>query len=293
MRDAILAIDLGGTNYRAGRATLADPAAVEILGEHPAPQDRAAFLDMVQNHLDDLGATRLGIGIPGLATGTTCRWVPNLPWLDGLDLAEVLPGTSIGLGNDAQLALLAEASAGAAKGLTDVILLAVGTGIGSAVMTGGRIVAGAGGGACSFGWASADLADPGEDRSGWLERHASGRALDAAATAIGLSSGAELVAAARRGDAKALAALEAPATALGTALAGAVALLDPQSIILAGGVATSLDVLERPTLKALRRHVPPHLRSIGIRAGTFGPRAGIVGAAFAGARGPEWRNHNG
>lgn len=293
MSDAILAIDLGGTRYRAGCATLANPAEIEPLGEYPAPATRPDFLDMVRSHLDEIGATRLGIGVPGLATGTTCRWVPNLPYLDGLDLSDALPGISIGLGNDAQFALLAEAGAGAAQGLSDVVLLAIGTGIGSAVMAGGRIIAGAGGGACSFGWASADLADPGEDRSGWLERHASGRALDAAATSIGLASGSALVTAARAGNPQALAALAAPATALGTALAGAVALLDPEAIILAGGVAASLDVLERPILAALRRQVPPHLRGIGIRAGTFGPRAGLVGAAFAGAHGPEWRNHHG
>lgn len=293
MSDAILAIDLGGTRYRAGRASRSSPANIEPLGEWPAPMTRPVFLDMLRGHLNEIGAMRLGIGVPGLATGTTCRWVPNLPYLDGLDFAEALPGVEIGLGNDAQLALLAEVGAGSAKGLTDVVLLAIGTGIGSAVMAGGRIIAGAGGGACSFGWATADLADPGENRSGWLERHASGRALDAAAATIGLKSGTALVAAARTGNAEACRALEAPAHALGTALAGAVALLDPQAIILAGGVAASLDVLEPMILASLRRQVPPHLRGIGLRAGQFGPRAGIVGAAFAGARGPAWRTTDG
>lgn len=293
MSDTILAIDLGGTRYRAGRARTGDPATIEPVGDWPAPTTRAAFLDMVTSQLDDLGATRLGIGVPGLATGTTCRWVPNLPYLDGLDLTEALPGTSIGLGNDAQLALLAEAAAGSARGLGDVVLLAIGTGIGSAVMTGGRIVAGSGGGACSFGWAAADLADEGEDRSGWLERHASGRALDAAAKSIGLPDGTALVDAARRGEPAAIRALAPPARALGTTLAGAVALLDPQAIIIAGGVAASLDVLEPMILEALHRQLPPHLRGIRLRPGQFGPRAGIVGASFAGAGGPAWRNRNG
>ncbi|RYE83318.1 MAG: ROK family protein, partial [Hyphomicrobiales bacterium] len=221
MSDIILAIDLGGTRYRAGRALAGDPAAIEPLGEWPAPMTRPAFLEMVTSQLAEIGATRLGIGVPGLASGTTCRWVPNLPYLDGLDLAAALPGIAVGLGNDAQLALLAEVSAGSARGLSDAILLAIGTGIGSAVMAGGRIVAGSGGGACSFGWAAADLADPGEDRSGWLERQASGRALDAAAKAIGLAGGTALVDAARAGDAAALQALAPPMQALGTALAGA------------------------------------------------------------------------
>jgi glucokinase len=222
-----------------------------------------------------------------------CRWVPNLPYLDGLDLAEVLPGIGIGLGNDAQLALLAEARAGAAKGLRDIVLLAIGTGIGSAVMTDGQIVAGSNGGACSFGWAAADLDDAGEDRSGWLERHASGRALDAAAQRIGIESGTALVNAARQGSTPAREALAPACRALGTSLAGAVALLDPEAIILAGGVAASLDVLEPMILAALHRQLPPHLRSIGVRAGAFGPKAGIVGASFAGAAGPGWRKHNG
>jgi predicted NBD/HSP70 family sugar kinase len=293
MSGTILAIDLGGTRYRAGRSSTDSPAEIEPLGEWPAPMTQLAFLEMITGHLAEIGAKRLGIGIPGLASGTTCRWVPNLPYLDGLDLAAALPGIEIGLGNDAQLALLAEAGAGSAKGLSDAILLAIGTGIGSAVMTDGRIVAGSTGGACSFGWAAADLADPGEDRSGWLERHASGRALDAAAATIGLASGTALVNAARHGEAAAIRALDAPMHALGTALAGAVALLDPEAIILAGGVASSLDVLEPMILAALRRHLPPHLRSIRLRPGEFGPRAGIVGASFAGARGPAWRNHNG
>lgn len=293
MNDTVLAIDLGGTRYRAGLASAGNPAEIEPLGEWPAPLTRPVFIEMVRSHLGDAGATRLGIGVPGLATGTTCRWIPNLAYLDGLDLAEALPDVSIGLGNDAQFALLAEAGAGAATGLSDVVLLAIGTGIGSAVMAGGRIIAGWSGGACSFGWASADPTDRGEDRSGWLERHSSGRALDAAAAAVGFTDGTALVSAARAGDARALTALEAPAAALGTALAGAVALLDPQAIILAGGVAASLDVLKPMILEPLRRQVPPHLRGITILAGTFGPRAGIVGAAFAGARGPEWRNQHG
>ena len=70
--------------------------------------------------------------------------------------------------------------------------------------------------------------------------------------------------------------------ALGTALAGAVALLDPAAIILAGGVAASLDVLAPLILAPLKRQLPPHLRGIDLRAGQFGPRAGLIGAAVAG-----------
>ncbi|MDB5505577.1 MAG: putative N-acetyl-glucosamine kinase 2, family [Devosia sp.] len=293
MSDTLLAFDLGGTRFRAGIADPGDPGGVRPLGDWPAPRSRDEFLRIVTDSVRLAGATRLGIGIPGLAQGSVCRWVPNLPFLDGCDLATEFPGIAIGLGNDAQLALLAETRAGAAQGLDDAILLAIGTGIGSAVLAGGRIIAGSRGGACSFGWAAGELDAASDDRDGWLERQASGRALDAAAEAIGLADGTALVEAARGGDAVALQAFGPSTAALGTALSGAVALLDPSAIILAGGVAGALDVMGPLILAALRRQLPPHLRGIELRAGTFGPRAGLVGAAFAGALGPGWRTPHG
>ncbi|HHY49481.1 MAG TPA: ROK family protein, partial [Alphaproteobacteria bacterium] len=177
---AILALDLGGTRLRAGLAAGDEPAAVTTLGEWDAPRSREAFSEIVGKLAAAHRVERLGLSIPGLARGTTCVWVPNLPWLDGVDVAVLFPGLVVGLGHDAQLALLAEAEAGCAQGATDAILLAIGTGIGSAVLAGGRIVRGATGAACSFGWAAADVSDPGDERLGWLERQASGRALDAA-----------------------------------------------------------------------------------------------------------------
>src|SRR5690606_6640317 len=118
-----LAIDLGGTNIRAGLAEAGKPAAVRPLLARPAPKDRRAFEGFVRGLLDEHGIERLGIAVPGLAVGSSCRWVPNRGYLDGLDLARLFPGVSIALGNDAHFALLAEAHEGAARGLTDVVLL--------------------------------------------------------------------------------------------------------------------------------------------------------------------------
>jgi glucokinase len=290
MSETVLAIDLGGTRYRAALARADAPQSLQPLGAAAAPRTREQFLQRVRDQLAETGASRLGLGIPGLAAGPVCRWVPNLPYLDGLDLAAALPGVGVALGNDAQFALLAEVKAGAAKGMRNAILLAGATGIRSAVMTDGRIVSGASGAALSFGWAAADVGDAGDETNGWLERNASGRALDAVAARLSIPSGTALVQLAREGNTEALGALERSATALGTALAGAVALLDPEAIIIAGGVAASLDVLEPMILRALRRHLPPHLRSIELRAGQFGPDAGLVGASMAGAAGAQWRS---
>jgi glucokinase len=282
----VLAIDLGGTNMRAapvGPNGL--PGATE---QGPTPTSREAFLSRLAGLIERHRATRLGLGIPGLAQGSVLSWVPNLGFLDGLDLAATFPGLAVALGNDAQLALLAEANAGAARGRRDAILLSIGTGLGSAVLAGGRIVRGGRGAACSFGWACADAADPGHPRNGWLERHASGTALDAAARSVGLPDGPALIAAARRGEAAAHAALERPMHLLGTALTGAVGLLDPEVIVVAGGVAADVDLLAPMIRAALDRQLPPHLRGIAITAGAFGPRAGLIGAAIAGRQGPQW-----
>ena len=181
----VLAIDLGGTNLRAA-VYAGDPSALKLLTHETAPTNRAAFADRLAALRAEAGDIEaIGFAVPGLVEGTTCRWIPNLPYLDGLDMQALFPDLRIGIGNDAQIALLAEASAGAAKGMSDAILLSIGTGIGSAVLANGSIVAGSRGGACSFGWACADMDDPGEDRSGWLERVASGRALDRIAHRLG------------------------------------------------------------------------------------------------------------
>jgi glucokinase len=283
-----LAIDLGGTNLRAGLAAAAAPHDVEKLGHWQAPADRSGFEKLIRGLIDAHSATRVGIAVPGLAIGTTCVWIPNLPYLDGLDLATTFPGVSVALGNDAQFALLAEASAGAAKGLSDVILLAIGTGIGSAVLSASRIIRGARGGAVSFGWASLDPADPGDDRNGWLERNASGRAFDRLAARAGLESGAALITRARAGDRQARQLLDEAAAALGTALTGAVALLDPQLVLVTGGVAEAFDVLGPAVLSALRRQLPPHLRGITLAPGAFGPGASLAGAGIAALKGEGW-----
>ena len=149
---------------------------------------------------------------------------------------------------------------------------------------------GAHGGAASFGWASADPADPGNGRDGWLERNASGRALDRLASQDGLDSGASLIERARAGDERARTLLGQPAAALGTALAGAVALLDPQKVLITGGVAAAFDMLEMPVLAALRRQLPPHLRGIIVSAGAFGAGASLAGAGIAAFKGEFWEN---
>lgn len=283
-----LAIDLGGTNVRAGIGGPKRPEIVEPVGRWDAPANLPAFERLLGELIEKQRVNWIGLAVPGLAVDATCVWIPNLPFLDGVDLSRLFPDVAIKLGNDAQFALLAEATAGAAKGLTDAILLSIGTGVGSAVLSGGRILRGARGGAASFGWACADVSDPGSDRDGWLERQVSGRALDALAGSVGLDSGRMLIEKARAGDRQALQLLEGPAHALGATLAGAVALTDPQAVIITGGVAAALDVMTPLIQPALSRQLPAHLRDVRLISGAFGPGASLAGASVAAYGSDMW-----
>jgi glucokinase len=283
-----LCVDLGGTNFRAALAKAHRPGDAEALGHWPAPADLSSFRRTLDALIASSGAVRLGVAIPGLTDSGRCLWVPNLPFFDGEDISHMFSGVSVVIGNDARLALLAEAALGAARDVADALLVAVGTGIGSAVLADGRILRGAGSAASSFGWACADPADPGDAAHGWLERNASGTALDAIARELGRGDGRALIVAARAGDPKALAALKAPAEALAAALAGVVATLGSRRVVISGGVAEGLDALQPLILSALRRQLPPHLRAVELRSAEFGARASLIGAGLAALGSAMW-----
>ncbi|TYB83514.1 ROK family protein [Maritimibacter fusiformis] len=287
----VLAIDLGGTNLRVALAEgpeVTPDAPPRLLLRDRAPDGLAAFRAVLSGLIAEHRPAAIGLAIPGHAQGQVCQWVPNLPWLDGVDMARVFPGLKVRLGNDAQLALLAEVAAGAARGLENAILIAIGTGIGSGLLAGGRVIRG---GATSFGWACADMNAPGTPNDGWLESVAAGRALDRAARQIGLADGPALIAAARAGDVAATKALAPAIAALGTALAGAVALTGAERVIVAGGVSSALDVLGPPVLARLREHLPRHLRDTTISPAAFGRSASLAGAAIAAIGHPAWEEN--
>src|SRR5207244_6991072 len=126
----VLALDLGGTSLRAALAPPDDPAALSELGRWAAPSTLESFARLF-GEIEAAAAakaalTGIGITAPGLVEGTTCRWIPNLPYLDGTDLGRLANPDSgpFAAGNDAHFALLAEATLGAARGATDAILIA-------------------------------------------------------------------------------------------------------------------------------------------------------------------------
>ena len=229
------------------------------------------------------------------STGTY-RHPPNLFGWHGLSMVPALSSTfemPVVVGHDATLAALAETRFGAHRGTRDLVYLTLSTGIGAGIVAGGRPVTGSTGGA---GEAGHLIVRPG-GRScgvgcrGCLEGEASGSALAAmarealrAGQASSLLPGADatdVFAAARSGDALAVEIVEGALDAIATGLAGLLALLDPEVIVVGGGLVTGLDgrwdgLLERTRDLALPRYGD----GVPIERTTLGDDASLLGASL-------------
>ncbi|GII82515.1 glucokinase [Sphaerisporangium siamense] len=269
-------VDVGGTSVR----VLTETAGVR--GEPvaaPVASGYEEFLDQLAALLP-AGPRAVTVGLPGTSAAGVPAFVPALPWLAGRPLAGDLAaraGAPVTLALDGHLTLLAEAAEGAAKGLRSAVLIAVGTGVGGALLVNGRIWRGAHGSAGSWGWLPTPV--PPDPHQGPFERVAAGSTLP---------GGPALVAAARSGDGDALAMLDDYAGHLGRGIAALASGLDPDVVLVGGGMADAMDVLG-PLLDAhVARWASPDGRRVPVRAAALGSRAGVVGALLAARRGEEW-----
>ena len=236
-------------------------------------------------------------GLPGTSDGSRTKFMPPLPWLDdkplAADLADML-GAPVTLANDGHLTLLAEANEGSAAGRDSAVLVAVGTGIGGAMMLGRKIWRGHHGSGGAWGWLPhAGHAD--DPRHGQFEQAASGRALDRAAAALtgdpdggsAARQGPDLVLAAREGNPGALSALHAYATGLGRGIAAIASAIDPEVVLIGGGLSAVMDLLRPVIERTMAEAASPDGRTIPVRAAALGPEGGAVGAWHAARGGTE------
>jgi glucokinase len=231
----------------------------------------------------------VGVGVPGLydAVGGTTTFLPNLPpgWAD---LPVVAPleeriGIRVRLINDARAFGLAELRLGAGRGCRTMAGLVLGTGVGGAVVIDGRVHFGHDGTGGELGHQTLLPDGPACTcgNHGCLEAFA--RA-DRIAAACGTATAEEAVAAARGGDANAVAGLAEIGTWLGIAIANVVVALSPDRVVIGGGVAGAGDLLLEPIRAEVRRRV--HVTDLGqleIVAAELGTWAGAIGAGVHGA----------
>jgi glucokinase len=226
----------------------------------------------------------------------------NLPLADIL-FGEVMTerlGLPVFVDNDANLATLAEHRSGAAAGCTDVVMLTIGTGIGSGLILRDSLYRGAIGAGAELGHTVIDLDGPPCQGNcpgrGCIEVMASGTALAREAVRIAAQRPDSALAAALAdgqallgplvtelaydGDSAALEVLELIGTRLGAACASFVNAFNPQVIVIGGGVMAAGDLLLEPARAVVAaRALPPARDEVRIVTAAFGVEAGMVGAA--------------
>lgn len=306
MRSAI-GIDVGGTKV-AGLRVAEDGAVLDRTERSTPADDVAATVETVSELAAELaaaGGEAIGVGAAGMVDfdAGVLRYAPNLAWreIPLRDLLSDRTGLPCVVDNDANVAAWGEYRFGAARGYRHVLLVTVGTGIGGGIVADGELFRGAHGFAAEIGHIIVEPDGPlcGCGNRGCWEQVASGRALDRLARAeveqdpagriATLAAGAEasgrhVSEAARGGDPPATAIFAAVGRRLGEGIAGLVNILDPEVVIVGGGVAAEGAVLLDPARHAFLDAVeaPEHRPKVPILAATLGNDAGAIGAAALG-----------
>jgi glucokinase len=301
----VIALDVGGTGMKAALVG-ADGG---LLHEARRPTDRERGPDAVVASVLDFAAAlyahgvrefgepaaAAGVAVPGVVDDVNgiAVYSANVGWRD-VPLRALLAdrlGIPVWLGHDVRAGALAEALR---RGEPDFLFVTIGTGIGGAIVRGGRPDPGAHGLAGELGHVvvAPDGPQCGCGRRGCVEALASGAAVAARYRAAGGDAGAttaDVAARAAGGDALAAAVWREAIDALADGLHAAVALLDPPLVILGGGVARAGDDLLEPLTRALAERVTfqalPRLAlaELGDEAGCLGAAAAAWELALSGA----------
>lgn len=215
----------------------------------------------------------MGVGIAGMLNFKENKIVeaPNLPLLNGLKLPENLTAKlgveQIKIDNDARCFLRAEMKFGAGAKYKNVFGITVGTGIGGAWWSGNEVYQGAHGSATEVGWLTVDFKE--------------GMRLEEAYHKLMQNSPAALADEAYHGDVLAEKSYDEFGHYLGISLANVVNLIDPEIIIVGGGVIESSDLFLSRTKKIMREYIKsPESKAVKIVKSKLGATAGAIGAAL-------------
>jgi glucokinase len=291
--NAVIGVDLGATLIKSalvdeiGRSVIVD-AIPTPNGVEPAIEAVASAIAALQDRAleHELLPAAIGLAVPGLVDEAHGSLIAsaNLGWSD-VPLAALLSarvGLPVSVAHDARSAALAESLLGAAQGCRDLLLLVVGTGIGAAIVIDGEARPGHRGWAGEFGHITAGGAARCRcGRRGCLETVASCHAIERRyRRATGTSSQASDIAAlASDGDGAAERVWADAIDALARSIVNAAMLVDPQMIVIGGGIVAAGPHLLDPLNARIAELMPwdaPRARAAGL-----GPSAGCLGAALS------------
>lgn len=297
-----IGVDFGGTTIKIGvvfKSNVIDHAPPIATQEFEGPEDLIAAIARV---IEDLrarhsGIAAVGIGVPGFVDfehGMVYTLTNVRGWVDvRLKTAlENLTGLPVTVENDANCMAFAEWKRGAGRGLDHLVAITMGTGVGGGVVINGQLVRGSQYGAGEIGQTSIDYRGRvGQfGNIGALEDYIGNQEIAIQAMdayhAAGIHKHAEectpaaLAQAANAGDEVALAVWDHVTELLACALMNCCWLLNPQAIVIGGGVARAGDVLFGPLVAKLHAQLSgPFKDHLMVLPARFGNEAGLIGAA--------------
>ena len=291
-----LAIDLGGTNTKYGVVSTAGELVASCVEPTPAHAGRSVLLEHLKRISGRAAALAGAAGVTARALGVaTAGWVnaetgtvayatENLPGWTGTEIArelETAAGLPVAVENDANALAVAEKWFGSAREVRDFICITLGTGVGGGCYIAGKLNRGAHYFANALGHITIEVNGlPCTcGRSGCLEVYANAAALVRYAGGR-FASAEEVIQAAAAQDAGAREANRVLARYLAVGAANIVNLLDPQLIVVAGGLVQNNPDLIAALAEELKRNVPAwEQRGLEIRGSELGYHAGVLGAA--------------
>ena len=288
----VAGVDLGGTKLAA--AAFSDDG--EILHRESIPlagREGGAVGSLIAERLkllsEQFHCDAAGVCVPGLyrsARGTV--WAPNIAGWDDYPLRDELndalgAGHRVTIDSDRAAYILGETWRGAARGKPDAIFLAVGTGIGAGILSGGKIIRGHGDVAGAIGWLALERAfKPRYKDHGCFEDAASGPGLVRIARDFmdtSYTNAGDVFAAYDRDDEIGVKVIDNAIELWGMAAANLVSLFDPEVIVFGGGVfGPAVKFLDRIYAEAKRWAQPIAIEQVRFVASDLGSDAGLFGA---------------
>lgn len=308
-REAYLGADLGGTHFRLGLRIRGE---LRLLDQVTVAADAAwhpdGLLGVLETLLAQLRQRHPELRLCGFGFGSTgdidrqagvCYSMKRFPGLEAAPLQTLLQerfGLPAALLNDGLCAALGELRAGAGRGISDFVMITLGTGIGGGVVVGGRVLAGARGRIGKVGHQILDLEGPVHCHCGlpgcW-QSLAGKAAIEARAheaarrsprsdlAALGERPDLqEVIRLAREGDAAALSVVRETGHYVGIGLANLVKLFAPERVLLGGGIAEDNPLLREAAQETLDRYAIKPYQKVPIIPAALGKDAGLLGASL-------------
>ncbi len=281
-----ISIDIGGTSIKYGIIT--GDAVVQSRNEIPTEAEKGgrSILEKVKGLIRDMDESPSGIcistaGMVDPVKGLVFHAAPLIPGYSGTNFKEALEaefGVDCEVENDVNCAGLAEYASGAGRGSQSMVMLTVGTGIGGCAILNGRLLHGSGYSACEIGYLHMRGSDfqslgaasvltskvaswKGEPKSQW--------------------SGIRIFSEAKKGDSMCIRAIDEMASALGEGIADICYILDPEVVVLGGGIMTQRQYLKSRIEAAVREYLNENVAShMRLAFASHGNDAGMLGAFY-------------